>query len=386
MLLLPELISLVLVNKFYPMKQINLFGLTIILLFLVGSCREENDAGEIYTLNVLQRSNYDEFAEGEMKMIIIKEIAEDKTQKDLMTRTQILETHFFKIDTLCGDMMYFLESIKKEMFKEVGESLALKSNSNILYFENEKKSCPLSYNLQNVKYTGGTDVLVSEKAEKIKDTLRFFRGEICRMIENSVIVEKNMRKFYFIDPNINDFKDIKEYNQKFEKATLKMNLAQDDAEAIKQIYFQLTKSDQEWDNILTEKDSWIKAFRVLVSLQNDVLNARRNTFALMGSRFCIGEYGFTRIIPIVNGPEAAKPGDKIQLQVFYGAINQDKAPYVEVLNGGKVTNVKNGLAYVEVVVPNEKELTITGRITVKNKSGVPKTENWTKKIYILPKE
>lgn len=370
------------------MNQFKLFGLTLILLFLVGACQEENEPGELYMLHVMQRFNFDEYSAGEEKLATINELTEDKTQKDLMTRTQILEAHFFKIDTLCGNMMYFLETIKKEMFKSFGENLTTKSTNSILYYDygKEKKSRPISYNFQNVKYTGGTDILTSEKAERIKDTLRFFRGEICRMIENSVFVEKNMKKYYFTDPNINEFKDVKEYNQKFEKASLKMNLAQDDAEAIKQIYLQLTKSDEEWDDLLAEKDSWTDAFGVLIALQNDILHARNNTFSLMRSRVSGCDYGFTHVIPIVYGQEAAKPGEKIQLQVFYGAINQDKAPYVEVFNGGTVSKVKNGLAYVEVIVPNEKELTINGTITVKNKSGVPKTENWTKKIYILRDE
>lgn len=146
----------------------------------------------------------------------------------------------------------------------------------------------------------------------------------------------------------------------------------------------LSHNSNEWEQLLADDIHWADAMSILLQMENDVLNSRTYAIRLLRSRSgCCENYGFNVILPMVFGPEVARQGDDIYMDVIMVAFDSTKEPEVEA-HGAEVVSVKDGKARLKVNVGNASEVTIKGTITIKNKSGVPKTMPWSKTIVVLP--
>lgn len=366
------------------MKKI---ALNLILLSFLYGCSYKNDPGKLYSLEIIQTNTLDQFSYGEMRMAEMEEIMEDRTNpNNFQTRVDLLYKAFLKIDRLTGIQISTLSKMKIDMFKSFGEDVSIKSENSIINYEykNEKLSQPISYTLNKIKYSGESNLLNEENRDLIIELIRKYRYELCTIIEESINFEKSMEPYIFIDPRITDFKNEDDFNQQFDIKIKKSKIAADDYETIKRIYRILTKTDDQWKMIISEKNSWIDDLGILLSIESDILKVRSFAFDQIRSRIgCGGNYNFSHILPIVYGPDAAVAGDTIELKILMAAYNAYQTPTFEIFGGGTLEKVEKGIGYVKVVLPKSKEIEIKGNITVKNKSGVPKTEMWNHKIVIL---
>jgi hypothetical protein len=70
--------------------------------------------------------------------------------------------------------------------------------------------------------------------------------------------------------------------------------------------------------------------------------------------------------------------------LFYSFYDSDQTPILKInnLDAKKYsTYQKDGMTYLKLKV--DKEMEIKGFLTILNKSGVPKTTEWSKKIEVL---
>jgi len=359
------------------------------LIFLTACNSEKNDAGKIFVIETSQSNNLEIYSEGERYYYTMKEMTEDRTEHpDFASKIKQLFASLCEIDSVSGIMNAYLEGMKMDMFRSFNEELHEKSEQSIISYDYKiaNRSRPMTFALRKVKYTGGTEILATHRGEKIIDNFRLYRKDICELIAGSVLVESGQKKYFFKDPQINDFKNYKDLNQQFDKSLKYSNVAQDDSEAIKQIYTVLSKTDAEWNSILTSKNSWIDAFAILVSLQSEVLKARGMALALISSRVSNCGYNFNKILPITFGSEIVHEGDDIKLQVFIAAFFSEQQPEITIDQNkiARVTQIKDGIATITAKATKSKKMTISGTITIRNKSGVPKTEQWSKEIEIIP--
>jgi hypothetical protein len=360
----------------------------IILFSLLFGCKHKNDLGKLYSLEIIQNNTLEQFSYGELRLAEMKEMIEDRTNpKDFQSSIDLLFKDFLRIDSLTGIHISKISKMKIEMFNSLGEDVSVKNEKSIIHYDYklEKLSRPISYNLTKVKYTGESNLLKDENRDILIESIRLFRVEICKIIEESLNFEKNRDAFVFIDPQINEFKDDEDFYKQFEIKIKKSKIAPDDFETIKRIYRILSKTDDQWKMIINEKDSWIDDLSILLSIESDILKVRAMAFDQMRSRIgCGGNYNFSHILPIVYGPNAAIAGDTVELKILMAAYNAYQTPTFEIFGGGKLEKVEKGIGYVKVVLPKSKEIEIKGNITVKNKSGIPKTQMWNHKIVILP--
>jgi gliding motility-associated protein GldM len=126
----------------------------------------------------------------------------------------------------------------------------------------------------------------------------------------------------------------------------------------------------------------VAAIASLSSLQKDILTARADAVAVVRSRISGGEYSFNKIMALAYGPELANSGDEIEVQVLMAAYDSDKQPTVT-YNGGNVSDVKDGKGFVKTRASGGSEMNLKGTITIRNKSGIPKTLPWEKNIKIM---
>lgn len=363
------------------MKNIHLmYGLFILL----ASCTSKNDSGKIYALETMQSNALEQYAYGEQYRMEMKEMMADKSEvEELLSRTNFIYKSFEKIDQMVGEQLSQIRDIKLGMFKSFGENMKVTSENSIVHYDYKIESPvrPLTINLKNVKHTGKANILSKSNRKNIVNSIKAYRKTICSLLESSQNYQE--KRYFFVDPQINDFKNNKDFNKQFDAKTKSSNIAPDDYEAVKQIYRVLTKTDAEWEQIFSEKESWLDELAVLISIESDILRARALAFTTMRYRISDCGYNFTNILPIVYGRNAAHVGDTVELQVLMAAFNKYKNPKIDLLKMGKVTKVEDGIAYVQVIVPKSKHLEVKGRITIKNKSGIPKTLPWEHEIEVI---
>jgi hypothetical protein len=367
-----------------------LFTTIFIVSFLV-SCQHQNDKGKIYSLETIQTNALEQFSYGEERIMEIEEMLKEREgSKEFYTIKKQIHNSLLKIDSLSGITISEFGKMKMGMFKSFGENLAIKNEKSIISYDyqKEKASRPISYFFSKVKYVGESQLFNETNRELIIKLIKKYRFEICEeIIESNKLVERNSKPYFFVDPQINEFKDEIDFTKQFERKIKKSSISFDDIQTIQRIYRILSKSDSEWKMILNEGDSWIDDLGVLLSIENDILKIRSMALTLIRIRIgCGGNYSFTHILPIINGPSAAISGDTVELQVLMAVHDAYKNPTFEILNGGKLEKVEKGIGYVKAVIPKSKNIEIKGTITIKNRSGIPHTENWNHKIRILSKK
>lgn len=362
--------------------------ISIIIFSILSGCKSKNDNGKLYTLETIQNNTVNQFYYGEERIMVIKEMVyyDDSGNEEFRSRIKLMFKSFLKIDSLTGVLISEMGKMKKEMFKSFDENMSLKNENSIVYYDykNVKSSRPLSFDLSNVKYVGESNLLSEKNRNFIIKSIRKYRKEICCEIEKSIYSRKNTHPYFFIDPQINDFKDDKDFNKKYERKIKKSKISIDDYEGIKQIYRLLSKTDEQWNLILNEKESWIDDLGVLLSIERDIMMVRSFALDQIGSRIgCRGNYNFSHILPIVEGPNAAVAGDTVELKILMAFFNAYQNPTFEIFGGGKLEKIEKGIGYFKVVIPKSKEIEFKGNITLKNKSGIPHSEIWKHKIKIL---
>ncbi|MES2588721.1 MAG: hypothetical protein V4622_07050 [Bacteroidota bacterium] len=196
----------------------------------------------------------------------------------------------------------------------------------------------------------------------------------------------NARKFYFIDPKIVKGSHFKSKKNELEKSFI--NVAPDDFEGLKLFYLTISDEnifiDQEVDFFM-EKQSLIKSLTVLTITESKILNATHEAVCLLRYRFAnCGGYAVDKIFVNVDGPEAVRQGDSVELRLFYSFYNSKQEPIINIKNLDSrryKLKQKDGIAYL--IFKADKEMDIKGLLTILNKSGVPKTNEWSKKISVL---
>lgn len=363
-----------------------IFSLISLFLILVSCSTEKNDAGKIYSLEVLQQNTLEQYYFGEEKLATLNEYTQDKSAgTKFHSRILKISQCASEIDSCAGNVIYLLEDLKVELFKQSGEEIALNKPSSMFLKEYNKRdpSGLCTYDFTKVKHTGGSSVLNSENREKIVTSIRTYRKLLCELLEKSITVSDNRKPYFFKDPNIIDFKDQSDFNKQFDEGLKQSNVSPDDLEAIRRIYELLSKTDEQWESIIHDSDSWMDAITILLSLQSTILQTRSLALGVVHARIgCIADFGFTKILPVVYGPNAAQAGDTVELRVLMAAINGDKDPFITV-SRGKVTKVENGIGYIKVVVPKSGEINVGGKISIMNQSGIPKTQDWSHRIQVM---
>lgn len=263
--------------------------ITSILLFLFISCRQTNDLGKLYSLEKIQDNNLEQFYKGETYLSEMKEIIENQkttTNPEFKNNLNLLFKSLVKIDLVSGVHISTLSNMKNDLFNSLGEKMNIKDKNSIINqaYKYEKPSQPLMYHLNKVKITGQSNLLSENNRNTIIESIKRYRSDLCKIIVESLNTEKNKSPFLFIDPQINEFKDINDFDQQYDRKIKMSNISLDDAETVKEIYRMLSKNQNDWEKIIDVKESWIDDLSILLSIENDILKARTMAFSLIRGR------------------------------------------------------------------------------------------------------
>ncbi len=309
-----------------------------------------------------------------------------------------------KIDKETIGMIEFIDKLKIEILNTAGENTSAykdKEPTNILWKKSDKAK-PARMWLAAVQGMDKYDepMRVLGIAEDIKrptgsgielwKKLNDFRSKIVELA-GSYKMPGSDKSFSISTKPINNF----ESNAKLVDEVTKMvkgskaNL-KEDQQVLIDLYIGLTKleknevhdmKDVHWIGMTFDHAPLVAGIAALSSLQQDILAARALAMAHYKSKVSTGEYSFNKIVPLAYGPVVANSNEEIELKVMMAAFDSDNQPKVTA-NTGTITYPGNGTGVVKINTGGST-MELSGTVSIKNKSGVPKTEEWNHTIVIM---
>lgn len=306
-----------------------------------------------------------------------------------------------QVDQLSANLIREIDQVKMELLREAGEEVTtIKPQDNETIIWEKGEGCkPVRMNLKAVQAQDEYDIpmyiLIGDdiknptgKGKKIWEDYNGFRSKLVQ----TVGTYREGKKCFSINPKtINTFKSNQDLKKQVDQMirSSKANL-RDDEEILSTLYMNLTKPERVTQNDI-EGVHWIgqtfdhaplvAALASLSSMQQDVLSARSLALAHLKSKVAVGEYSFNSIVGLVYGPEIANAGDEVELNVMMAAFDSDNQPTVT-YNGNTFRGTE-GKGLIKTKAGSGTEMTLNGTVSIKNKSGQTKTENWSHTIKIM---
>ncbi|TSJ45773.1 GldM family protein [Fluviicola chungangensis] len=306
-----------------------------------------------------------------------------------------------QVDKLSANLIREIDQVKMQLLQESGEDVAtVKPLDNQAIIWEKGTGCkPTRMNLMAVQAKDQYDIpmyiLIGDdiknptgKGKKIWNDYNGFRSKLIR----AVGTYSEGKHTYSIQPkSINTFKNNQDLKDQVDRMLRdsKANL-KDDEEVLSSIYMNLTKPERvsqndisgvHWIGQTFDHAPLVAALASLSSMQQDVLSARSMALAHLKSKVSVGEYSFNKIVGLVYGPEIANAGDEVELNVMMAAFDSDNQPTVT-YNGSSFRGT-DGKGLIRTKVGSGTEVTLNGTVSIKNKSGQMKTENWSHTIKIM---
>ncbi|MEN9442310.1 MAG: hypothetical protein RLZ33_2387 [Bacteroidota bacterium] len=372
------------------MKMNIFYFFAFILLSTLFSCSggPANDPRSIYTYQTMQGEMFNTCYRMYEGLSEIKEIAEDKSEPFTQKRAKYTLEKMYKMEQNAGEIIKLIEDTKRMLFLQMNENMEIDVPNCIRSskYDVNYPISPIVYQLSKVKNNETTNLLSPDGAfaKKIQSNIKHLRKELTELAAIRDLRDSQDKSFFFKDPDINSYSSLLNLREKIEKSGATKHTAPDDLELILRIYERLSYKQDFWDACLKENLSWIEAFGFLISLEADIINATNDAMACLryrhGSCGCIDIANF---VPLVTGEERLLQGQNPRFEVLMAGIMSHKTPIFEV-NGAKIIHIRDGVATITAEMGKDQEKTITGTLTIFNKSGIPKTYPWKKTFYREP--
>ncbi|MCJ8288311.1 MAG: hypothetical protein HRT58_03190 [Crocinitomicaceae bacterium] len=328
--------------------------------------------------------------------------AENKSKREKLT---FVLDRMKQIDVISGKLIKEIDEIKSHILTESGEDIskAVDKNHELIYWKKYDKNSqvlPARMNLNAVQAKDQYDVPMHEiigeeitnptgSGLKLWNNLNKYRKDIVGLVGT---YDWGGKPFSVNVKDINAFKDNKELTAKVKKMVegSKTNHMDDDT-ALQELYMMLTKEEKRevhevkgvhWIGATFDHSPLVAALASLSSLQQDVLSARAYALAHWKSKVSTGEYSFNKIMPLAYGPAVANANDEVELKVMMAAFDSDNNPVVTSTQGSVTYPAEGGYALVKVKAGGTT-MTVSGTVSIKNKSGIKKEEKWTHEITIM---
>ncbi|WP_300661936.1 GldM family protein [Fluviicola sp.] len=306
-----------------------------------------------------------------------------------------------EVDVLTAKLVQEIDQVKLEILKESGENVEQykPDDKKTILWQKGKDCAPIRMNLMAIdakdEYDVPMYVIIGDdikeptgKGIKIWNDYNNFRSKLVQ----TVGTYKEGEKSFSINPKaINDFKDISDLKKKVEQMlkSSKANLRDDEA-ILSALYVDLTKPERvdqndmegvHWIGRTFDHSPLVAALASLSSLQQDILSARALALAHLKTKVGIGEFSFNSIVGLAYGPAVANMGDDVELNVMMAAFDSDNQPTVT-YNGTSFKGT-GGKGVIKAKAGSGSEMVLNGTVSIKNKAGLMKTENWSHTVKIM---
>lgn len=343
---------------------------------LLIACSSPVDLGKIESLKVLESSALGSCAQGDEQLGRVKDLLTDKFDSELyLKRVKALNENMVNADSLSISLMNDLNSLRSEIIKQKSSDL-----------DRPNKPCKLEYS-KKVKLN--TKALPSRKSiTRIIKEIEVYRNELCEILVESRKVGLNQEPYEFNTPKLKEFNTDEQKTKSILASLENSRINEEDLNDIISIMECLTKSEDTWEAMLSNKENWVDLSMGILSAQHQILEARRIALRRMWVRIgCCDDFNFSKVSTVVHGATNALPNDTVRFNVYLAAYNEYQDPKVEiVLSGnGRYLGNENGQCLVETVVPVSGKIEVTGKLIRTMKNGVKTYHPWSHTIDVLEK-
>lgn len=323
--------------------------------------------------------------------------AENAAKRD---KLQKILVQMEDVNKISDKILKSIDVIKLDIMEKSGENIKdyKKDDEATILWEKADVCKPIRMNLMAVQAKDQYDVPMHEiigddiknptaAGKQLWADFNQYRADLVKTVGSY----KDAGKSFSINPTaINTYKTNADLVKSVKDMIGKANVNhRDDDQALIDIYLGLTKPERlkvhdqdgvHWIGATFDHAPLVAALASLSSMQQDILSARALALAHLKSKVSTGEYSFNKIVGLAYGPSIANSGDEVELKVMMAAFDSDNQP--EVTGPGAIT-VAGGQGTLKTKVAGGAEMVLSGTVSIKNKSGVKKTENWTHTIKIM---
>lgn len=384
-------------------KMIGMMYLVLTALLALNVSKQILDAFVAIEENI-QKANVAQFERGGG---FIKEVNSElnttpkNAENDLKRKKlQKILKQMDEVNKISDKLIKSIDEIKLEILEKSGEAVKeyKKDDENTILWEKGAFCKPIAMHLMAVQAKDQYDVPMHEivgediktptgKGKQLWDDMIKFRADIVKTVGS---YQEGTNTYTINTKPINTYKTNADLVKQVTDMVKKSNVNHmDDDQALIDLYVNLTKQERlkvhdmegvHWIGATFDHSPLVAAVASLTSLQQDVLSARAYALAHLKSKVSTGEYSFNKIMPLAYGPAIANTGDEVELKVMMAAFDSDNQPEV---TGPGVITVAGGQGTLKTKVAGGAEMVLSGTVSIKNKSGVKKTEPWTHTIKIM---
>ena len=322
-----------------------------------------------------------------------------------------------QIDAKTADMIETIDKIKLDILKDCGEDIVKVNEGDkdvIVWkkYDKAKSPCrPTRLNLMAVKsmdeydkpmaYLFGGDIKnpdQSKEGMKLWKKYNDYRASIVEILGNlhakiDSVSGKGIGnpKFMVKTTPINKFKSYTELDQEVTKMLSKTagnNKTNEDFGVLKQLYTELTKQEifdevndvknVHWIGKTFDHSPLVAAMASLTAMQLEILNARATASGYLLGKVGGAQYSFNKLVALADGPGTVSDGEQFEIRVVVGAYDTDNVPEA---TGGSFT-YQDGMAIMKAT-GSGTDMTYSGTISIKDRSGAKKELPWEKKIAVV---
>ncbi len=384
-------------------KMIGMMYLVLTALLALNVSTQILDAFVAIEENI-QKANVAQMERGDgFKSAVDEELsttpknAENQAKRD---KLQKIIKQMDDVNKLSDVILKSIDKIKLDILKKSGEEITTykKESEEHILWEKEGFCKPIRMHLAAVQAKDQYDIPMHEiigediktptgSGKKLWADFNQYRADLVKTVGSYNDGGKN----FSINPTaINTFKTNADLVKSVQQMIQKSNVNhRDDDQVLQDMYINLTKPERmkvhdmdgvHWIGATFDHSPLVAALASLSSMQQDILSARALALAHLKSKVSTGEYSFNKIVGLAYGPSIANTGDEVELKVMMAAFDSDNQP--EVTGPGAIT-VEGGQGTLKAKVSGGAEMVLNGTVSIKNKSGVKKTENWTHTIKIM---
>lgn len=392
-----------------PMKTIN-YLLSVVILSFLSACSNEREDSLIESVirqhEKLQEHNLSQFERGQyFRAGIVEEwntIPKDEVRKLRYERVSKAINFINSVDKETDKLIKKIDHLKTRLLQKSGIFVSTSKEKNpkrLIWLVNYEGLCipPNEYNLLVARnkndFNVSGDLFCSSNKFKPALTGIVLDKAIVDYRNNLILLAHN-----YLEKDILRLGDLKS-GKLFSKEELIKKAQQiikscftnspEDIAVMEEVYVELTEvqlsnKESHWIDRLFRNSSLVSAITSLTSLQNSILSVRATILGHWSSKFGSCSYGFDRILPIAKGPSVVKLGEEVNLQVLMSAFDSYNNPLVTTeLEKAEILSSKEGIGCVKFKAAKKGLQTIRGTVTIKNKSGVAKTEKWEWTIQVI---
>ena len=391
-------------------KMIGMMYLVLTALLALNVSKSILDAFVAIEENT-QKANITHYERGEAaRKALVEEFntaTKDEAGQQKKKKVKFYLDIISKIDGETAKMVEEIDNIKLDILEKSGENISEykdKEEELILWKKYDKKNAPLlpiRMNLMAVQAKDQYDIpmhiIIGEDIKNpIGSGLKLWKdyNAFRKFITETVGTYKDGEKQWtFKAKDINNHKDNAELVKQISKMITTNKVNPEDVGVIEQLYAELSKQEKSkvhdmegvhWIGKTFDHSPLVAAIASLSAMQQEILSARATAVNHLKGKVSTGEYSFNKIMPLAYGPLIANNGDEVELQVMMAAYDSDNQPSVT-SNSGSIT-VGDGQGVVKTKVSGSSEMTLSGTVAIKNKSGVEKKEPWSHTIKIMKPE